>query len=255
MIVAIIGSGAVAEALAIGISDTDMEFAGVVARNNDRKETIKALCGCQVFDLDNIPKADIYIIATTDTAIESVVDQLDLNGAVVAHTAGGVGIDVLQQTSKDGAVLYPLQSFVKGRKVNWREIPILIEGTTSKALDCVRSVASKLSGNVIETTSEKRAKVHLSAVFASNFTNHCYAVAQKIVDQTGIDRSILSPLIMETARKAIEAERAADVQTGPAIRKDFRTTGMHTELLKDDKILNTLYQNMSNSIWEISKKI
>ena len=69
-----------------------------------------------------------------------------------------------------------------------------------------------------------------------------------------IPAHVLRPLIAETTAKALSADRAADVQTGPARRGDFSTQERHLNMLADRPDLQQIYQNISHNIWETSKK-
>ena len=89
--------------------------------------------------------------------------------------------------------------------------------------------------------------MHLSAVFACNFTNHLYALAEEVLAVNGLDFNILRPLIAETANK-VQDELPLNVQTGPAIRSDIKTIKKHEELLKDQPALLDIYKTLSASI-------
>ena len=148
-----------------------------------------------------------------------------------------------------------MQTFTKGREVNFPVIPIFLETPSAELRPELEAFARKLSGAVIWATSEQRAKVHLAAVFACNFANHMYAVGERIVHDAGLDFDVLKPLIAETAAKACDARSPLDVQTGPAVRNDFATKARHSDLLSFDLRLKNIYSTISQSIWETSKKI
>ena len=119
----------------------------------------------------------------------------------------------------------------------------------------MEAFARRLSRTVIWADSACRAKAHLAAVFACNFVNHMYAVAERIAGSAGLPFDVLKPLIAQTAAKALDAASPADVQTGPAVRNDTGTRARHCALLDDDLQLKNIYSIISNSIWETSKKI
>ena len=72
--------------------------------------------------------------------------------------------------------------------------------------------------------------------------------------RAGLDFGILKPLVAETARKACDAASPADVQTGPAARHDTPTLARHEALLAGDPTLQELYKQISQNIWETSRK-
>ena len=254
MRVVIIGSGNVAEAIAIALNENNLTPSQICARDISSASSIASKVGCSYTDnFNNIAKADIYIISVSDSSIESVSSQLNVGDSVVLHTAGSVDIKTLDKHNNFG-VIYPLQTFTKGRYVDFKDIPILIEANNSDALELLRDTAQKLSNSVIETDMVYRSKVHLAAVFASNFSNHMYSIAAELLSCDNITFDILKPLIKETTDKAINAKSPLDVQTGPAIRYDFKTKIKHCEMLTDEITTKNIYVTLSQNIWEISKK-
>lgn len=83
------------------------------------------------------------------------------------------------------AVFYPLQTFTKGRSVDFSQIPLFLETDDSPLRPALEAFARRLSHTVVWADSACRAKVHLAAVFACNFVNHMYAVGEGIVRSCG----------------------------------------------------------------------
>ncbi|MEL6918425.1 MAG: NAD(P)-binding domain-containing protein, partial [Bacteroidota bacterium] len=71
----------------------------------------------------NISDADVYIIAVSDTAIESVSQQLTAKKGLIVHTSGSASIMELRANERNG-IFYPLQTFSKNRAANFQNIPI-----------------------------------------------------------------------------------------------------------------------------------
>ena len=95
--------------------------------------------------------------------------------------------------------------------------------------------------------------LHVAAVFACNFTNHLFGLAQELLEEKGLDYELLKPLIEETLSK-IEMNDPVSVQTGPAIREDQATIQAHLELLKHNPALSELYTKLSQSIVNLHKR-
>lgn len=251
----IIGSGNVAQTLATSLTRAGAKPLQIFARNREAAAKIAQECGCEFgSEPEELAKAELYIIAVSDKAIGAVSKSLDFGSAVVAHTAGSVGIDKLDDAIRNKAVLYPLQTLTKGCKSDFKEVPILIEGSNSAALETVKQVAELLSEKVLLVDSKQRALIHLAAVFVGNFSNHMYVIGEELARDAGMEFEVLKPLIVETTKKAMRAQSPQDVQTGPAVRNDFQTKSLHTEMLVERPELKSIYTNLSNSIWEISKK-
>lgn len=255
--VVIIGSGNLAEALARAVAGSDLELVQVFARNAGRARIVAEQASTAwSTQPERLARADIYLISVSDRAVAEVAETLPIPPtAVVAHTAGSVPIDALPAKFAGRAVFYPLQTFTRGREVDFREIPLFLETATEELRPRMEAFARKLSDTVLWADSERRAKIHLAGVFACNFANHMYAAGEGIVRDAGLDFEVLKPLIRETAAKALDASSPARVQTGPAVRNDLETRARHEGMLAGNALLKSIYSTISQSIWEISKKI
>ncbi len=153
---------------------------------------------------DIVPEADLYIISVADNALDELISQLYLNDKLVVHTSGSVQMDVLKKASRNYGVFYPLQTFSKSKDVEFRSIPICLEANKDANLHKLTELAKRISENVQVIDSEQRKKLHLAAVFACNFPNFMYSIAEEITRQANIDFEILRPLIKETAEKVMQ---------------------------------------------------
>ena len=100
--------------------------------------------------------ATIYIIAVKDDAIATVAKQLKLNDKMVVHTSGSVSMDVLKNISKNIGVFYPLQTFSKTKKANFKTIPICIEANNKSTLENLTFFAKSISTKVENINSAQR---------------------------------------------------------------------------------------------------
>jgi hypothetical protein len=89
--------------------------------------------------------------------------------------------------------------------------------------------------------------LHIAAVFAGNYTNLMYSIADEILTGNNLPYSALHPLIAETAKKAI-ALKPNDVQTGPARRNDKSTIQKHLKLLEKQPDIALIYQHLADTI-------
>ena len=192
--------------------------------------------------LHAVPKADVTIIAVTDNAIEAVSKQI--RNTLVVHTSGFSSIDTLKNTTNKG-VFYPLQSFTKGKKVDFNHIPICVEAEQKRDEKVLFYLAETLSCKVFKINSEQRKALHVSAVFVNNFTNFLYKTGNDICSRNNIPFDILHPLIEETAKKVAEISPEA-AQTGPAIRMDAKTIQNHLFLLNKQE--KEIYNLITKSI-------
>lgn len=249
MKVVIIGSGNVAFHLAKALHKAKVEVVQIWSNTYDNATSLAHSINSQAIKgLHEIDKtATICFIAVKDDCIANVAAQLVGFKGVIAHTAGSVNLNVFNGSAANFGVFYPLQTFSKSKEVSFANIPLCIEANNKPTLQVLKLLANKLSNNVKEIDSEKRKILHLAAVFACNFTNHMYALAEEILETNQLEFDIIRPLITETAHKVQQA-LPLQVQTGPAIRNDEETLKKHEELLMKHPQLLNIYKTLSNSI-------
>ena len=200
--------------------------------------------------LEELPQdADVYIIAVKDSALQDVIRQLTNllktknDAPLIVHTAGSMPLSVFEGYAENGGVFYPMQTFSMEREVDFREIPLFIEGKDKR----IRELAESISEHVYELSSDDRKYLHLAAVFACNFANHCYTLAAEVLEKKGLPFDVMLPLVDETARKVHELH-PKEAQTGPAIRGDKNVMAAQAALL--DSRMQAIYNLMSESIQE-----
>ncbi|WP_298764761.1 Rossmann-like and DUF2520 domain-containing protein [uncultured Polaribacter sp.] len=195
----------------------------------------------------DIPSAAITIIAVSDDAIAAV--SAKVNNSFVVHTSGASSLNTLKNKSNKG-VFYMLQSFSKGKKVDFSKIPFCLEATNENDYKLLENLAKTIGKKVYHISSEQRKKIHVAAVFVNNFTNHLYKIGQDICEENQIPFEILQPLIQETAVK-IKTVAPKNSQTGPAIRKDEKTIKNHLEILNTQQ--QDIYKILTASIQDTLK--
>jgi predicted short-subunit dehydrogenase-like oxidoreductase (DUF2520 family) len=200
--------------------------------------------------LEELPQdADVYIIAVKDSALQDVIRQLTNllktknDAPLIVHTAGSMPLSVFEGYAENGGVFYPMQTFSMEREVDFREIPLFIEGKDKR----IRELAESISEHVYELSSDDRKYLHLAAVFACNFTNHCYTLAAEVLEKKGLPFDVMLPLVDETARKVHELH-PHEAQTGPAVRGDENVMNAQAALLEGRN--KEIYELLSKSIQE-----
>ncbi|MDO6739132.1 Rossmann-like and DUF2520 domain-containing protein [Wenyingzhuangia sp. 2_MG-2023] len=190
-----------------------------------------------------LKKADLYLVALPD----DVIATLDLNHlkGLVAHTSGTLAFTNLQAQNR--AVLYPLQSFSKEKKIHFKKLPLCLETEFEKDYKILREFAYSLSDAVYAIDASKRQKIHLAAVFANNFSNRMMGIAYDLCKEHQIDFEILQPLLQETFLKT-QILPPHIAQTGPALRNDQQTIIKHMDQLTGTN--KTIYQLITQSIQE-----
>ncbi len=192
---------------------------------------------------------DLYILAVPDGAITEVAAQLAgvIEGGSVVHVSGSQPSTVLAPYFESYGVFYPLQTMSKGRRVQFRDVPILIEAKEERLRQRLLDLGRAISDHVYFVDDEKRAWLHIAAVMVNNFTNHLYVLAEKLTKSQDLPFDLLRPLILETAQKVqkIDPKKA---QTGPAARGDQETIRRHLKKLENYPDLLKVYQVLSESL-------
>ena len=195
-------------------------------------------------------ETDLFIIAVSDNAIEEVAKKLhtlSIENQLVVHTSGATPSTILQPFFKHFGVFYPLQTFRIKSKPDFKKPPLCIDAPNDADLKKLKKLAKKIAKNVHQIDDRQRAVLHVAAVFANNFSNHLFAIAEDILKKENLPFELLLPLIEETVRK-LKQQSPLESQTGPAIRGDENTVKMHLEYLKNDPKYRSLYLMFSKSI-------
>lgn len=271
MKIVLIGAGNLATHLGKALHAAGHDMLQVFSRTMQSAETLASLLDAEpLTDIAQVrDDADVYIFSVKDSALVQLVaqlcrheaDGLGEDGAVNAlrkakkgehervflHTAGSMPLSVFKGMAQHYGVLYPMQTFSKQREVDFSIIPCFVEANDEFAQKQIEGMAREISGRVYQLSSEDRKYLHLSAVFACNFANHCYAISQELLEEHGIPFDVMLPLINETAAKVHEM-KPKDAQTGPAVRYDENVIGKQSKLLENHPHFKKVYDSMSKSI-------
>ncbi|MDB5150927.1 MAG: hypothetical protein JWQ57_4947 [Mucilaginibacter sp.] len=254
MNITIIGSGNVATHMAAAFKNAGHRILQVYSRDMQHAALLAYHVGAEAIDnLDNInPDTGLFVVSVKDDAITTVVKTLAAHKKLIVHTSGSTDLNNLLAFTPNAGVFYPLQTFSKIREVDFRSVPLCLEGADDHILADLKQLAFTISNNVYTVNSAQRKILHLAAVFACNFPNYLYGVAQELLAQNQMEFNMLRPLILETAQKVLEQE-PRNVQTGPAVRNDEGTMATHMQMLSDVPMLQDIYTLLSQGIIKNNK--
>ena len=247
----IVGAGNVAWHLAKELQKKDQEIVQVYNRSIESVMSLARRLKCDfttnIKDINT--DADLYILAVKDSAISQVSESISLENKLVVHTSGAIEKSCIKH--KRNGVFYPLQTFSKEKKLNFKNIPFCIEASKSEDYNTLMRLATLLSPIVYNINSHQRKVLHVAAVFACNFSNFMYMIADDILKKEQIPLDILQPLIKETASK-IKTLKPQEVQTGPAVRKDKSTISAHLNYLEKGAHFD-IYKILTETILDKNK--
>jgi len=169
------------------------------------------------------------------------------NHPLILHTSGSTGINKISKNVKNKAVFYPLQTFSRPDKVDWAEVPVIIEANNANSSTNVKKFAGLFSKKIVQLNSAERLKLHLAAVMVNNFTNALFTEADNFITgqikNANVNFKLLLPLINRTTSKLKDLS-PAKAQTGPAKRKDKVIIKKHLAILPT-KDLKKLYKQLT----------
>lgn len=257
MKIVLIGAGNLATNLGKVLLSAGNDIIQVFSRTMESASQLASLAGgAPVTDINKVRNdADLYILSLKDSVLADIIPELckGRESKVFCHTAGSMPMDIFSGMALHYGVFYPMQTFSKEKEVDFKDISCFLEANDDMTMSTLHSMADSISDRVFELSSEDRKYLHLAAVFACNFANHCYGMASDILEQHGIPFDVMLPLIDETAKK-VHTLSPHDAQTGPAVRYDENVIRSQSALLKSDPIVKDIYDRMSMSIHKDSMK-
>lgn len=249
MDIVIIGSGNTAAVLGRKLRSAGHHIVQVVSRNASAASELAYEWDTESTNYLSLinREADVYIIAVSDDAIQSMVEDLRLPGRIVVHTAASISREVLRNVSEHHGVFYPLQS-LRRESEELPEIPFFIDASDEPTRTSLERLAHTISPMKVSSAGDdERLRLHVAAVILNNFINHLYVLVEEYCKKEGLDFRQLIPLIEETAKR-LETVSPSKAQTGPAVRGDEETIRKHLHLLDRHPRLKAIYEVVSASI-------
>jgi predicted short-subunit dehydrogenase-like oxidoreductase (DUF2520 family) len=261
--ITLIGSGNVATWIAQRLQDNPrFPITQVYSRKLEHAQKLADLLNAEAIDDIQRLNSDnqIFIFAIADSAYDGLLPKLPFRLPLAFTTSGTVSCQCLKNYADHYGVIYPLQTFTKTQDMRTLEVPLCLEyhdfqeSTQESTLpsveyDQMHSLARELSPKCYEVSESQRARMHVAAVFACNFSNAMYNVAYKLLEEKGLPFEILLPVLRQTVRKVGEMT-PAEAQTGPAVRRDFNVMQAQLESLEDER-LKEIYKEISDLIMDV----
>lgn len=245
--ISIIGSGNVAWHLAKRLYACNIPLKAIVSRNFDKGKALADSVRAEFVDnIKKTPASDIYLLSVKDDAYTSVVSSLPPSHAIYLHTSGSMEMNILNRLSSNYGVLYPFQTFTKGKELDFSQVPLCLEASNLYTKEVLSLLAKEFSEIHHWLDSSQRAHLQLSGVFAANFSNALFVIVKQILENQQMDFSLAIPLIKETVAK-LDSLYPEEAQTGPAARNDKNIMEKHLGMLSDNDYRN-IYQLLSKII-------
>lgn len=244
----IVGAGNLGTRLSVALKNTGHTALQIINRNQDKARILSEKVGASYgVNIEIDDKADIVFIATNDDSIPDVVKKNKNKNFLFVHLSGSTSMSVFNPDMENYGVFYPLQSFTADVDLDFKNIPILLEASSTANYMILENIACSISEKIFKMDSDTRLKCHLGAIIAANFSNHFITLGEKYLKGNEIPVEILYPLLDEMISK-IKKHGAEKAMTGPARRKDIVSIQKHIEILNDEPDLQKLYTFVSDSI-------
>lgn len=246
--ISLIGSGRLATALGIGFLERGIRIDQVFSRNIENAKKLAVILNAKPLDSLHLlhQHTDLLLLVVSDQAISEIASQIPFKHIPAVHCSGSQEMTILNSFERFG-VLYPPQTFSYDFKVNLEQTPFFLEANDSQLLAELKELVARISFHVQDASSERRLRIHLAAVFANNFTNHFYRIAEDLLKEEELSLDILFPIMQETLNK-LKLMSPEKAQTGPAMRNDLNVLEKHRELLKNHPDYLKIYSFVSESI-------
>lgn len=250
--ITLIGSGNVATWIAQRLQGNPrFPITQVFSRHLEHAQTLADLLNAEAIeDIRKLnPDNQIFIFALADKAYDEILPLLPFKLPLAFTTSGTVSCQCLKDYAEQYGVIYPLQTFTKSQDMRKLEVPLCLESDfAGEHKTLMWELARELSPTCYEVSEAQRAKMHVAAVFACNFSNAMYQIAYKLLKENGLPFEILLPVLRQTVEK-VSQMRPAEAQTGPAVRGDVNVMRTQISTLSDDR-LKELYRLVSELIME-----
>ncbi len=244
--IAIVGSGRVAQAMGRLLAAGGEAVGWVASRNIDHAEAAARYIGgpARATPLDALARqASRVLVAVSDEAVTPVARHLAGRGftsGIALHTCGAFGPEALAPLAAAGVscgAQHPLQT-VATPDQGGESLPGCTVGITADgpALDWALAIAAVLGATPLPIAAGGRALYHAAAVVASNFPAALLACATGLLGRAGVDPNAALAAVTPLAASAIRNIAAlglTDALTGPVARGDVDTIARHLAALGD----------------------
>lgn len=240
--VGVVGSGRVGSVLGAALAAAGHDVVAVSAISDaSRRRADRLLPGVPVLPPDEVAAAaDLVLLTVPDDALAALVGGLGLAGAwrpgqLVVHTAGALGLEVLDPAAVHGALpiaLHPVMTFA-GRPEDvdrLRGTPFGI--TTDPELRPVaETLVMEMGGEPVWVPDHARTLYHAALAIGSNHLVTLVNETTSLLANAGVEAParLVTPLLTVALDNALRLGDQAI--TGPVSRGDVGTVSAHLAVL------------------------
>jgi predicted short-subunit dehydrogenase-like oxidoreductase (DUF2520 family) len=250
--VAIVGAGAVAQALGRVMLSGGWQVVAVASRSRAHAEKAAQFIGAgasaaaasvRAVDVAEVPRvATRVLIAVADEGIAPVAEALyaaGMRSGIALHTCGAKAPAALRALGEAGnacGLLHPLQTIVSPEQGarNLADITFAVAGDPA-AVVWAEQIATSLAGRPVRIDAGRLSYYHAGAVMGSNALIAALDAAVILLGAAGVDRDralqALGPLATTSVANAL-AHGPQAALTGPVARGDAATVAAHVAAIQ-----------------------
>jgi predicted short-subunit dehydrogenase-like oxidoreductase (DUF2520 family) len=248
--IAVFGAGKVGTALSSQLRNKGREIVFVSNKtlHSTRKSAKQLHSRNQSIHFSDIPPdTNLIIIAAPSQAIPKIVQELTrkrsmrYHNVFIVHTSGAHSSKILDPLRKKGAKIasvHPIQTFPQNQTIAnaVKSLTGIYYGIDAprETLRDAKSLVKLLGGKPVVISDSLRPLYHALCVFSSGYIVQLLNLIEKISKQLDFPKpwhEILGPLMATSIANSIKISPASAL-TGPIMRGDVATIGLHIKALK-----------------------
>ncbi len=243
-LIAIVGAGNLASALAPALHGAGYRIEQIVARASSIKRArrlAQEIHARAEFSNRAQISADIVWFCVPDRAIaaaaKSLADAAHWEGKVALHSSGALSSDELSMVRATGATVasaHPLMTFVRGSRPSLAGVSFAVEGDL-KAVREARAIVSDLGGEAFSIRKVHKAAYHAWGMFSSPLLCSLLAASERVAAEVGVGRKSARARMLPILRQTLANYArlgAAESFSGPIVRGDVETVRKHLKVLR-----------------------
>ena len=254
--VAIVGAGNLASALAISLHAVGYTIEAVVGRSGSAsparaRNLAKAVGAHARTSLPRNLQACAIWFCVPDSEIHkaagAVADKMDWSGRIALHPSGALTSDELDELRRRGAAVasvHPMMTFVRGSRPRLIGVPFAVEGDAA-AVQAAQRMVKDLGGRAYTIRKVDKAAYHAWGTFASPLFTALLATAEHVAQAAGVPakeaRGRMIPILLQTLAN-YAGLGAANGFSGPIVRGDVETVRQHWRVLRQVPSAREVYR-------------
>lgn len=188
--------------------------------------------GQAIGSFQDLNRADLYLLACPDKALETCCAQLAQAkvlraGDIVFHCSGALASTILQPLKEQGAYIasvHPIKSFAQPQQavLSFQATYCGVEGD-AEALAVLEPLFQAIGGISFNINAQQKTLYHAASVFACNYLVALQSLSLRVFAQAGVEQDlalkILQPIVQDTVANLFKLG-SIDALTGPIARGD-----------------------------------